>query len=223
MNKIRHRSITQPPLMVMILSTFIVTFCIFTTHNTYAQDCGKAREVLKKIQSVGKKIATEIGCTYVNVQTGVPKPLCKVGMKVYDKAKSKARKMARESFRKLVKNSWATFGPRELELGKTQKGTLVSLGERMFVLPELAPYDEIQFELKKTDGKGKAGISICVMKEGSNKYKRVNHHIFKKGAKKGAHKYRLKKALGSAVMVHLKGKSATKKFKYKLKTKGIRK
>ena len=67
----------------------MICFALFWVNDAAAQDCGKAREMLKDIHKVSKKIANEIGCRYVQAQAGLPKPLCKAALKKNSKLSKK--------------------------------------------------------------------------------------------------------------------------------------
>jgi hypothetical protein len=196
--------------------TFLVAFAavlIFTT-TASAQDCGKGRKILKEVQGAVEKVADEVGCSYLNAQVGVPKPVCKQGAKVVHKLEKKLNAAMRKFWRKMVKGSWATIGPRKLVYGKKEKGTLLAVGGRMFIASRPTGKESVTVTVKKTDGRGKAGVAVCVQDLGDKSFKVVKKHMFKKGKKKGTFKYTVKNAFGKIVMVHMKGKSVAKKFKY---------
>ena len=70
---------------------------LFFVVDANAQDCGKARGILKDIHKVSKKISKEVGCTYVKAQTGAPKPLCKTTFKTKENLRKKGNKIARKA------------------------------------------------------------------------------------------------------------------------------
>ena len=199
----------------------LLTVSLFLIGNANAQDCGKARKILKDIHNVSKQIAHEAGCLYVKAQAGVPTPLCKTALKMNDKFKSLKRKIALKAWNKAVKNSWATIGPRELSFKKRQKGKLVSLGGRMFVTKSATAADEVKITVQKTGKSGKAGVAICVTNPKTGQMKVIKKHTFKKSKKKSTWTYTVKRAAGRAIMVHLKGKSAGRGFPYSVSAKEI--
>lgn len=179
-----------------------------------AQDCGKGHKILKQLQVQVEKIADEIGCTYVQAQTGVPKPLCKIGAGLTHKAEKALNEKLRKAWRKLAKNSWATIGPRELRWGRKEKGKLVGTGGRMFVASLPASKRKVKITVRKTGGKGKAGVAICAISPGSGDGVRLAKRVFDKG--KGTEKwtYTVDNAFGKNLMVHFDGKSVARSFSY---------
>jgi len=182
-----------------------------------AQNCGKGREVLKQLQLVVEAIADEIGCSYIQAQIGVPKPLCKAGAKLTHKAEKALNKKLRQGWRKLAKNSWATIGPRELVWGKKEKGTLVGTLGRMFVSGTPVTKDKLKVTVNRTKGKGKARVVVCGISPKTGKVTRLAEHTFAKGKGKRKWSHTVKKAFGMNVMVQIDGKSAAKKFAYTVK------
>ena len=182
-----------------------------------AQDCGKGREVLKSLQLMVEKVADEVGCTYVQAQTGVPKPLCKAGAKVTHKMEKLLNEKLRDGWRKLAKNSWATIGPRELEWGKKETGTLRGTFARMFVSEKPVTEDQLQVVVKKTEGKGKARVAICGISPKTGKVKKLATHTFGRGDDKETWKHTVKDAFGMNIMVHIDGKTVARKFAYSVK------
>jgi hypothetical protein len=182
-----------------------------------AQDCGKGRAVLKKLQLMVEKVADEVGCTYIQAQTGVPKPLCKAGAKVTHKMEKLLNEKLRAGWRKLAKNSWATIGPRELKWGKKEKGTLRGTFARMFISAKPVTKKRLQIVVKKTDGKGKARVAICGISPKTGKVRKLATHTFPRGKSKKTWKHTVKNAFGMNIMVHIDGKTAVRKFAYSVK------
>ncbi|MBB3184401.1 hypothetical protein FHR95_001962 [Halomonas fontilapidosi] len=65
----------------------------------------------------------------------------------------------------LAGNSWAKIGPRMLEFGSTQKGTIRSKGTRVFVSPHPV-YGEIDLTIEKVGMRGKTYVEACKFPEG---------------------------------------------------------
>ena len=196
---------------------FLISFSLIVP--AVAQDCGKGREILKDIQAQAQKVADEVGCTYVMAQTGVPKPVCKLGTAIVRVLDKKLKTTMRLFFRKMVKNSWATYGPRELEMGKKLSGTLVSPATRMFIATQPTHKETLEIKVEKKDGKSKAGVAVCIQDMRTQKFKMLKRHTFDKGSKNSTFRYTLKDAFGKIVMVHFKSHTLLKKFKYQLMAK----
>lgn len=60
----------------------------------------------------------------------------------------------------LANNNWATLGPRRIEPGP-MKGTLETLGKRLFVGTAPVAAEEIEIALAKRGGKARARVTIC--------------------------------------------------------------
>lgn len=120
----------------------------------------------------------------------------------------------------LVGNKWAAIGARDITFGKTQSGTLVSTGGRMFIsaAPVPANIDEVEIQLKKEDGKGKT--SVVVSKVGANG-KATTLWSFTIGAGDDNTGKVWRKTFadvaGYVIAVHLDCKSVTRKFEYEFK------
>src|SRR3978361_2096932 len=64
-------------------------------------------------------------------------------------------------FNAVANNKWATLGPRRLEYGTNQQGTLVSTGGRLFISPAPLDKNSVTIRIKKLDGKAEASVVIC--------------------------------------------------------------
>ena len=109
-----------------IIAAFSVGLLLMSSSVATAQDCGKGRDILKKLQLAVEKVLDEVGCRYVQAQTGTPAVICKKGAKVIHTLEKKMNAELRKLWKNMVKNSWATIGPRDLQWNKTNNGTLVS-------------------------------------------------------------------------------------------------
>lgn len=81
---------------------------------------------------------------------------------IKDRAKKEA--LIKEGIRfwnSMVGNSWAAIGPRELEIAKELKGTVVNPGERKFItaLP-IIDFDNLDLAINKQGGKAETSIQI---------------------------------------------------------------
>jgi hypothetical protein len=203
----------------LVVSVLIVVFLTLSSSVAIAQDCGKARVVLKAIMKAAKKVIDEVGCRYLQAQTGTPVIVCKKGQDVIGAFKKKMRDAMKKFWKKMVKNSWATIGPRDLKWKKSHKGTIVGRTARMFVAQGPNNKKTRKFVVRKRGGKAKTGVAICVQDMITGKFKRLKKHIFKKGTGGKSFSYTVKNAVGKIFMVHFAGKSVAKKFQYTLTVK----
>jgi len=75
------------------------------------------------------------------------------------------------------KHAWAKIGPRKIEVGKSEKGRIVSTGSRLFITSSPLNVDKITIEIQETDGKGKTHVMICKVNN-RNKAKMVKEWVF---------------------------------------------
>ncbi len=73
----------------------------------------------------------------------------------------------------VANNSWATIGPRQLELGSTQFGTLVSPGDRKYITPSPVYAQNRAFlSLQERSGIARVGVRVCTVSI-FNRYQRL--------------------------------------------------
>lgn len=73
----------------------------------------------------------------------------------------------------VASNSWATIGPRQLELGSTQFGTLVSPGDRKYITPSPVYAQNRAFlSLQERSGIARVGVRVCTVSI-FNRYQRL--------------------------------------------------
>lgn len=116
--------------------------------------------------------------------------------------------------------SWAKIGPRRLDFGEWNTGTLIGPTERMFLsgIPAVNP---VKVDFHKLDHEGKVKVVIC-KKPQKGKAKAVKTFTVEAGAKNGKVKsVIIDDAKGHVISVVLHGKSVAKKLKYKVRAKMI--
>ncbi len=176
--------------------------------------CGKGKEIAKKLFDKSRDVAEVAGCYYVQAAYGVPKALCSAATKTT----RKVEKEMRNYWNRMVKNSWATIGPRALQIGKTEKGTLVGPLSRLFVSGRPVGPPTVKITVKRTGGKAKAEATICKTDSKGN-LKALKTLTWPKGAGQQARSVTVKKAQGAILVVHVHAKTAARKFKYSVTAK----
>jgi hypothetical protein len=118
--------------------------------------------------------------------------------------------------------SWAKIGPRRMDFGEWNTGTLLGPTERMFVsgIPAVNP---VEIDFHKLDHDGKVKVVICkIPDKGKGGAKVVKSFTVEPGAPKGLVKtVKIPAAKGNIITVVLHGKSATNKLKYKVRAKWL--
>jgi len=117
-------------------------------------------------------------------------------------------------------NSWAKIGPRSLEIGKAETGTVTGPGDRMFITTKPLSNGTFKFSLDETDGKGETAVDVSLSST-SGKCEKLKSYLFNedKSGKQGHGNVELeiKNAGGKYLVVLLNGKSLTNTFSYKIK------
>lgn len=63
----------------------------------------------------------------------------------------------------IAKNGPLTLGPRLLELGKEQTGTIVSKGDRTFIADTPCPSESLRIRINERNGKGQTQVRACLI------------------------------------------------------------
>jgi hypothetical protein len=96
-------------------------------------------------------------------------------------AKKHAEKFL-EVWNRIAGNSWARVGPRNFNLGKGDKGTIVSPGQRAWISRDVAK-STTSITVRELDGKLDANFNVCVI-DNKGKVSYVKSTTFSKNAKK---------------------------------------
>ena len=116
--------------------------------------------------------------------------------------------------------SWAKIGPRRMDYGEWNTGTLIGPTERLFIsgIPAVNP---VQLDFHKLDHDGKVTVVVCKVPE-KGKAEELRTFVVDKKTKKGLVKsFTLNKVKGYLVTVALHGNSVGNKLKYKVRAKFI--
>lgn len=112
--------------------------------------------------------------------------------------------------------TWAKIGPRRLDFGEWNKGTLIGPTERMFVSSIPAP-NPVTVRFEKLDFKGKVKIVVCKVPE-RGKPVQVKAFTVDDSTKKGhVETIAVPGAMGNVITVVLHGKSVANKLQYRVK------
>jgi hypothetical protein len=116
----------------------------------------------------------------------------------------------------LAGNSWARIGPRSLEFGKTEKGNVVGVTERLFVSP-MPAFRPMHVEVKKTGGNGRVRVVVCAAAE-RGPARVVRAFDLDDGVKDGAvERVAIPDAPGHVIKVVLHGKQLVKSVQYEVR------
>ncbi len=116
--------------------------------------------------------------------------------------------------------TWAKIGPRRLDFGEWNTGTIFGSTERMFIsgIPAVNP---VEIDFHKLDHEGRVKVVVCKVPE-KGKPKAVKSFEVEANAPKGKVKtVRIDSAKGNVITVVLHGKSVTNKLQYKVRARMI--
>lgn len=116
--------------------------------------------------------------------------------------------------------SWAKIGPRRMDFGEWNTGTLIGPTERMFIsgIPAVNP---VKIDFHKLDHDGKVKVVICRVPE-KGKARAIKSFTVQPGAPTGKVKsFTIDDAKGDIITVVLHGKSVAKKLQYKVRAKFV--
>jgi hypothetical protein len=203
---------------------FLSIFLIFTLHITTmpavrAENCRSAAQVTGDIYKKWGEVIIATGCvTGVTIASGglaLPATL-----KCIDKADKYAESVERmvSWFNTMANNGRWTIGPRRIEFGNTQTGSLVSTASRVFISAAPLDKDSVTFKVKKLDGKAKAQIIICKVTENGDfinlyegEFDKGNDNIGQEITKT------VTGVKGHLVQIRIDADSVIKKFEYQLR------
>lgn len=198
---------------------FTSLFLIFAFYtNAVPQDkCRSAAQVFGDLYKKWGEVAIATGCVVgVNVGTGgIAMGATLQCIAKADKYAKAAEEMVRY-FNSNADNGRWTIGPRRIEWGKAQTGTVVSTFSRVFI--SAAPVDKntVTVKVKKLDGKARADVIICKVDEKGN-FINLARIEFDKTDGPGAEITKTVSGVkGHLVQVRIDADSITRKFEYRL-------
>ena len=204
----------------ILLSLFLV-FATYATNlpTARAEDCRSTAQVVGDIYKKWGDVIIATGCVAgVAIATGGA--ALPVTLKCVDNADKYAKAVEEmiKFFNAAAGNSWARIGPRRIEYGNTQTGTLISTGSRVFIAPAPLDKDSVTFKVKKVDGKAKTDVVICKVDEKGNFTKLVEFEFDKGEDNNGQEITRTVTGVkGHMVQIRLDADSVVRKFEYTLR------
>jgi hypothetical protein len=201
---------------IKFLAILFLLFALPTT--AIPQDkCRSAAQVFGDVYEKWGAVAIATGCVVgVNVGTGG------IGMPATLQCIKNAQKYA-EAAEQMVKffniaadNGRWTIGPRRIEWGKPQTGTVVSTFSRVFISAAPVDKDSITVKVKKLDGKAETDVIICKVDEKGNFVKLAQFQFDKNDGAGEEITKTVSGVKGHLVQVRIDADSVVNKFEYRL-------
>jgi hypothetical protein len=112
-------------------------------------NCKSAYQVVAQVWEAFGPIAKEVGCAIATTAAGTPEAVAGC-IKALDKVEEVADQVMTAWNRLAGSSTWATIGPRSLELGTRYKGTLFSTGSRLFITPLMCTSSQARLEITRS-------------------------------------------------------------------------
>ena len=200
-----------------ILTAIFLIIALYST--AFSQDsCRSAAQVFGDVYKKWGEVAIATGCVVgVNVGTGgLAMPATLTCIKNAEKYAEAVEDMVK-FFNKSADNGRWTIGPRRIEWGKVQTGTVVSTFSRVFISAAPIDKDSVTVKVKKIDGKANTDIIICKVDEKGN-YVKLAQFEFDKDDDNGTEISRTVSGVkGHLMQVRIDADSVVRKFEYELK------
>ncbi len=179
-----------------------------------AKPCGSAATVASDIWDKWGDVAAKAGCAAGTVAAGIDYSACYATVSKYTELVESMVSW----WNKQADNSWATIGPRKIEVGdQPLSGTLQIGGTRLFCTPSPVREDRVQVRITKDGGKAKTDVQICKMKKDGSATEEYDYTWDKGKDNIGETESRTVTSTKDKVLcVYLNNKSALKKFSYKI-------
>ena len=203
---------------IKIITTLVLFFALHST--VVPQDnCRSAAQVFGDIYKKWGDVIIATGCVVgVTIGSGgVALPLTLDCIRKADKYAEATEAMVK-FFNENANNSRWTIGPRRIEWGKVQTGSVVSTFSRVFVSPAPVDKDSITVKVKKVDGKAQADVIICKVDEKGNFINLAQVEFAKGNDNDGQEITKTVSGVkGYLVQVRIDADSVVNKFEYQLK------
>ncbi len=186
--------------------------------NSRADNCKSVAQIFGDVYEKWGAVIIATGCVAaVNVGTGgvaLPATLnCIKNAKKYAEAVEAMVKF----FNQNAGNSRWKIGPRQIEWGKVQTGTVVSTASRVFVSAAPVDKDSVTIKVKKIEGEAQTDIIICKVDEKGNFIKLAQVEFAKGDNNEGQVITKTVTGVkGFLVQVRIDADSVVKKFEYQL-------
>jgi hypothetical protein len=147
---------------IVIVTLMMLTLNATTAPKAEAQNCQSLLQVVGKVWKKWGEVIIATGCvagtTIATGGIGIGASLeCVRNADKYKKATEKMLTL----FNDLADNGPATIGPRRIEFGRTQSGTVLGPGDRTYVSVYPMDKDRVTIKLKKLDGLCRTEVIIC--------------------------------------------------------------
>ncbi len=170
---------------------------------------GIATEIWNEWGEVLKGIAAGVGATQ-----GLPPDQIYAMATEYEAAVKKTI----SRWNDIAGNSWAKLGPRKLQLGDAEEGTVVHPGERTFLTPGPLATDCVELAIKSRDGKAECEVMVCAHGKSGRPRKLWTAKFASGSGNDGdTKKQRLQGIRGMVLSVNLKPRGLLKSFAYQVK------
>ena len=211
---------------IVLTSLLILLFHTSSAPTASAQRCESFAQVFTDIWKKWGDTIIKVGCVVKAVSETAPATAATAGaslvataalsakcIKNSEKYKQAAEEMVR-AFNALADNGQATLGPRRIEFGSNQFGTLIGPSNRTFVSVYPMDKDSVTFRVKKLEGESKVEVVICKI-DADNKMTNLAVFNFTGDEKDGTEIVKTVSGVeNNLVQIRLNGQSAVKRFKY---------
>lgn len=209
---------------VMIASLLLVLLHATNAPTASAQNCRSAGQVVGDIWKKWGETIIKVGCVAKAVAetagsggASLPASVAQSAqcIKNATKYKEAAESMVR-LFNALADNGPATIGPRRIEFGSRQNGTLIGRLDRTFL--SVYPMDKpsVTFKVKKLDGEGALEGVICKV-DADGRLTSLATFSFGENDPNGKEITKVVSGVDNQlVQIRLDGKTALRKFQYEL-------
>ncbi|WP_026231848.1 hypothetical protein [Neolewinella persica] len=193
-----------------LISSFLFFFCLGTMT---AQSCKSAPSIVSDLNGKIASVLTAQGCT---ISSPGSFNKCMNNAAMYGTLKTEMN-----SYYNSRSRSWATIGPRRLDFGSYDEGTIVSTGGRMYISAVPSNKNTLTIDIKELDGKGKVSYVVCKV-DRNGRYTNlktgwINEINSQKSNKRETRSHTLTNVQGYLITVHFDGKSVGNTFQYKVR------
>ncbi len=212
----------------VIASLLILLFHTSVAPSAQAQRCESLAQIFTDVWKKWGDTIIKVGCVIKSAsETSAAAPatagaslaataaLSAKCIKNATKYKVAAEEMVR-LFNQLADNGQATLGPRRIEFGTNQFGTLIGPSNRTFVSVYPMDKNSITFKVKKLEGESKAEVVICKI-DADNKITNLAVFNFTGDEKDGTEIVKTVTGVENhLVQIRLNGQTAVKKLRFQL-------
>ena len=218
----RHQLI--PKKNMLITSLFILLIHATSAPTASAQNCRSLGQLVGDIWNKWGETIIKVGCvakavgeTAATGGASLPATVVRSAQCIKNASKYKEAAEAMVGvFNALADNGPATIGPRRIEFGSRQNGTLIGRVDRTFI--SVYPMDKpsVTFKIKKLDGEGSIDAVICKV-DADGRLTNLATVSFSENDPNGKEVSKSVSGVeNQLVQIRLDGKTALRKFQYEL-------